>query len=356
MTLDEILEFNSQYDVDDDEYNTIEIVTHNGTDFISINDIVPIKITNISPVLVGNEAIEIYDSNQSFIGVIVLPDSNKNIEEMTEYEIAAMLVDSVDQNEYLAGFLKSTYAVIAKQNLSNYIDKYYDSTPVWGKFSHKEYALNCIDTISRLTAIESINIPTDYHMENAHRLIRYDCALDRYLKKYHQFELLFDYDFVNKIKQMGDDIKDFGKIIMKYSNKDIDRLKDVVVSRTESSLNLQRLKEKMIKVANYEDISREIFQNYSKESNPIKKDDVFDYIIRENTLEYSDIRTVYNSLNQTMYDNFILKLALYWIYRVRCCIAHNRIGEYIITLDDENFVHDFAEPLIDELLLQCLIQ
>lgn len=39
-------------------------------------------------------------------------------------------------------------------------------------------------------------------------------------------------------------------------------------------------------------------------------------------------------------------------YNVRCCTAHNRIGEYVISNDDEGFVVEFAEPLLREVLCQ----
>jgi hypothetical protein len=34
------------------------------------------------------------------------------------------------------------------------------------------------------------------------------------------------------------------------------------------------------------------------------------------------------------------------IYRTRCCIAHNRLGEYIIGVNDIDFVKIIAVPLL----------
>ncbi|NES18002.1 MAG: hypothetical protein F6K41_03525 [Symploca sp. SIO3E6] len=52
------------------------------------------------------------------------------------------------------------------------------------------------------------------------------------------------------------------------------------------------------------------------------------------------------------YETIIIKIAAYWIYRVRSCIAHNRIGEYIMLPEDEEFIVEFAEPLLREVLYQ----
>jgi hypothetical protein len=50
--------------------------------------------------------------------------------------------------------------------------------------------------------------------------------------------------------------------------------------------------------------------------------------------------------SRVIYDKLILETAAYWVFRVRCCIAHHRIGEYLLTQLDEEFVVEFAEPLL----------
>ena len=56
------------------------------------------------------------------------------------------------------------------------------------------------------------------------------------------------------------------------------------------------------------------------------------------------------------YDNLVIEFSAYCIYRVRCCISHNRIGEYVMSNDDEGFVVEFAEPLLREVLCQIFSQ
>ena len=53
-----------------------------------------------------------------------------------------------------------------------------------------------------------------------------------------------------------------------------------------------------------------------------------------------------------IYNNLIPKVCSYWIYRIRSSIAHNKFGEYIMDNDDEDFIVNFAEPLLKEMVLQ----
>ena len=55
---------------------------------------------------------------------------------------------------------------------------------------------------------------------------------------------------------------------------------------------------------------------------------------------------------QTNNRMLIINIATYWIYRVRSSIAHSRIGEYVMSTSDEEFVVEIAEPLLRSVLVQ----
>lgn len=59
-----------------------------------------------------------------------------------------------------------------------------------------------------------------------------------------------------------------------------------------------------------------------------------------------------NIVTEDKHSEFILRIVSYWIYRVRCSIAHNKIGEYLLSWEDEEFLVKFAEPLLLEVLKQ----
>ncbi|WP_217361105.1 hypothetical protein [Dolichospermum sp. UHCC 0406] len=61
-------------------------------------------------------------------------------------------------------------------------------------------------------------------------------------------------------------------------------------------------------------------------------------------------------ISENNYDDLVINFSAYCIYRVRCCTAHNRIGEYVMSNDDEGFVVEFAEPLLREVLCQIFTE
>jgi hypothetical protein len=40
----------------------------------------------------------------------------------------------------------------------------------------------------------------------------------------------------------------------------------------------------------------------------------------------------------------------YWVYRIRCSIAHTKIGSHIFVSEDEEFVSSVGEKLIDSII------
>ena len=332
----------------------VEPLEYNGKNYVSINNKVPLKVCIISKSLNSETAIEIKDNTQNVLGVLIPKIYNNPIETMSEYEVAALFYDAENYEQALLNQIKCPYVVIEENKLEKYIDDYYDFAPVWGMFSHEDLIYPNQNIKNELIAFGGMNYPTQYHKENFIRLVSLELALDRFLKKYHQFELLFDYDFVMKIKAMNDDLKDFGRHIKTYNNDEMERLKETVHSRMSATIDLTSLKTRMLKIIGYKDTARAIFQEYGKKANPLS-DDLFEYIISQTTLEEEALKqNKKNFKSNEDYDNFIINTAMYWIYRIRCCIAHNKIGEYILTIDQEEFMAEFAEPLIDTILIQCI--
>src|SRR5690606_13275654 len=105
----------------------------------------------------------------------------------------------------------------------------------------------------------------------------------------------------------------------------------------------------------YQALGEEIFIKFGKSKEPIKLTDPIKY---NNLLATTDIFIDPNVIHSTIqiqtsnYNKFIHSVTAYWIYRIRCSIAHFKIGEYILTRDKEEFIVEFAEPLIKEVLLQ----
>jgi len=101
-----------------------------------------------------------------------------------------------------------------------------------------------------------------------------------------------------------------------------------------------------------------IFQDNGKESNPIK-DDRWVALIQflqltpeKQTHDKAKEEKLISRATEDALKDFLANLAAYWIYRVRCSIAHNREGEFIFNRSHEEFIVDFAEILLKEVIQQ----
>ncbi|MEV3839765.1 hypothetical protein [Aeromonas dhakensis] len=73
--------------------------------------------------------------------------------------------------------------------------------------------------------------------------------------------------FLFRISRLNDDIVGFGKLVKNYSNKEIDSLKEIIYCHAYDFTKICAL---MAIPAQHKDVARCIFQDYSKDSNPIK--------------------------------------------------------------------------------------
>ncbi|MBM6499265.1 hypothetical protein [Flavobacterium macrobrachii] len=168
-------------------------------------------------------------------------------------------------------------------------------------------------------------------------------------------ELEFDYSLIKKIQSLNitTDSNQIGNLLNEYNRNEVDRLFDLVSSSC-SDVNNLALKLNGIKI--FQSLGEEIFIRFGKGN---KGNLYLSDITKYNSL-LSDADAFANStsvqthakVNVSEYDKFIHTITAYWIYRIRCSIAHFKIGEYILTRDKEEFIVEFAEPLIKEVLIQ----
>ncbi|MGF6355227.1 hypothetical protein ABIE27_003141 [Paenibacillus sp. 4624] len=133
------------------------------------------------------------------------------------------------------------YIVLDKRSLNRYMEKFHNTSAIWGQFLHKEQdrLRSHIREVSQIVAVSDIELPTMYHNEIATRLIKEPFAFERFLKNYHLIELLFDYDLVNNIKDLDDDLKGIGKLLSQYNSKEFNRLIYVLGGRINSIPSLE---------------------------------------------------------------------------------------------------------------------
>ncbi|KHN50752.1 hypothetical protein [Pectobacterium fontis] len=324
--------------------------------------IMPIEITSTS--ISASSDIILCDDLDTEMGVICLSTNEVSTEfdSLTIPQYICSIVDSeLNRDEdnsclhslsFTPGFSKS-YILLNENFELDYINNFQDTAPLWGGFSHTPVTLPYSNDKFKIRAIKGLHIPTREHTSKLIDAINSTNGFDRFLKKYHLLELLYDYVCVIKLKTLPPSIKEFRNIMLSYDKEEISSLKNLMGDYV---TEIGGILDSMYKLIPFLDLAKDIFQHYSKDSNPLK-DPVrwsrFIEIISASNASYDNYKSKFgNSKTADEYRKDILNIAAYWIYRMRCSIAHNKIGEFIFDSQQEIFIVEFGETLIDEITKQ----
>ncbi len=291
-----------------------------------------------------NREINVYDAKGNRLGYIIFT-KNINYDSISSPEdLQIALVNELDSSVIPSTYVfKYDYLIIYEENLKKYLRDYKNTSRLWGSFCHIEdikphiytYALNQ----SSITANNNLYYPSLLHKEKAVQIITEPDPFTRFLKLYHLLELQFDVHTVIEINKLDKDYKEIGKILRDYKREDIERLTSIIKFNCK---NLISLFQKLNRIKDYKKIAETLLYEYGKGSNPITSFVALEKIISEGGFTL-----------QLMQKIDIYKFIAYCIYRVRSSIAHNKFGEFILTSKDEEFIINFAEPLIKEVIIQC---
>jgi hypothetical protein len=339
----------------------------------TLDGMIPIEVDAVSFSYEGDVDIEVRNEDDNLLGVLCICKSltDINIASVTDARYIAY-IHEVDKHTFQGGlpykFIKN-YLVIDVSEYDNYKNKYMNSAPIWGGFFHSNTESSLQNAYrfqpSKLIARTGIELPTRYHQESSMRSVVQPYAFERFLKLYHLLELIFDWNLVQEIKSLNDDLQGIGQLLNEYSgNNELERLKVLLKSKCNDNKKIDKIANCLnkIKSPDYLDKGIKIFFNYSKSGNPYKISNITPFPDLMSHGGFSRTNTKENNPNNIQgitnkgYDNLVIEFSAYCIYRVRCCIAHNRIGEYVMSNDDEGFVVEFAEPLLREVLCQIFSQ
>jgi hypothetical protein len=253
---------------------------------------------------------------------------------------------------------KHNYLLIHKDFIDEFHLKYSSTSSVWGGFKISEnisvinYYKKQISTISIPDELKELDT---YAQDSIFRALDQKHSFERFLKLYHLLELEFDYSLIKKIQALNITTHSnlIGGLLNEYTRTENDRLYDLISSKC-SSINNLALKLNGIKP--YKALGEQIFINFGKiKGGNLFLSDSTKYNALLNDVDSfvstSSVNT-YAKIGLSDYNRFIHTVTAYWIYRIRCSIAHFKIGEYILTRDKEEFIVEFAEPLIKEVLIQ----
>lgn len=253
---------------------------------------------------------------------------------------------------------KYDYLLVHKDFIDEFHLKFSDSAVVWGGFKISEdvnvinYYKKQIPFIEIGEELKELDL---YAKDSIYRALEQKSAFERFLKLYHLLELEFDYSLIKKIKDLdvSTESNRIGTLLNDYSRTELDRLFELI---TTSCVDVNALAQKLNLIKPFQSLGEEMFINFGKGGKAnYSLADVNKYnSLLADTDSFISSTSVKNfaKVNEVEYDKFIHYITAYWIYRIRCSIAHFKIGEYILTRDKEDFIVEFAEPLIKEVLLQ----
>jgi len=307
--------------------------------------------------------IDLVDDAGRELGVLCLACEQHqfHVAEMTEVRFIAYLLDRGEKGQVsLSSYhtFSLSYCFVKKECSQIYRDNYLNTAPIWGGFTHTKKPILKASSIDKIVAESDFIVPTDEHALKMSAVIFSTDGFDRFLKKYHLLELMYDYIYVLQLKTMESSLSNFREVMAGYSSKEIESLRMLM---NEYVTDTSKVADSMLLISEYKSVAESIFQGSSKESNPLAKSDSwpnFWSMVDSGSLSYSDYSSLGgkgkfgNAKNPDEYKKLLLKVASYWIYRIRCSVAHTKIGEHIFKAADEKFVVDVGETLIDVLIEQ----
>jgi hypothetical protein len=243
------------------------------------------------------------------------------------------------------------YVVIDEAELERYISHYMVGSALWGGFSHGPATAVHPGWKNIVQARPNVVAPTSHHQTTFVLTTQATGPREQFLKLYHTIELLFDYVTFRKLTKCGNDLDGFGKIMAAYQRSELDKLRAII---REFCCDLDGLRNHIAGLLPYIDRAEQIFQDHTKEGNPLdaRKWTTFRELIEAGTLDSESLKKKSLAGNTKALEDLLVGLTAYFIYRLRSSIAHSRIGEYILTEADDEFVAHFGIGLIEEVTMQ----
>ena len=269
--------------------------------------------------------------------------------EMTRYQYTALLADALDVSAVLgAARISRDYVVIDEAELPRYIEHYRDGSALWGGFHHGEAPAFPTGGVREIKARRGIAAPTSHHLKSLLLLTRATNPREQFLRTYHLIELLFDYVTYRRFVKAGNDLAGFGRIMSAYQRSEFERLKSIV---KDFCRDLDAVAAQMARLEPFIAQAEDMFQTQGKDGNPLKEQrrwTAFRSLVEAGTVDRAQAATSGLAAGAAQFDEVISAVAAYQIYRLRSSIAHSRIGEYLLTEDDDAMISDFGLPLLAE--------
>ncbi|WP_146108523.1 hypothetical protein [Mixta gaviniae] len=330
--------------------------------YLSVNGNVVIPVREIEKSINTNTVmdVDIQNENDELIATLCLMnlDHQENVYSLSKNRLFAFFYDSILAGTCEANHQFSSHYVVIEPEHYEYYLSIMNTSELWGGYTHKEKPVGKVRTIGNIKIKQNYQYPSLNHNESMVMAIYSLSTFERYLKYYHQLELLFDAVRISKLKAINtNDLKGYADALKICSKgNEISHLEYIIKNYVTS---FDEIIESMSLIINYEALAKDMFQGYSKEGNPLSDEARWSVNIKhlnENNYNPATLATSVQHQGSTvrlinkndigLFNDFLVKVISYWIYRIRCSIAHNRISEYVFSYSDEGFISEFGERLL----------
>jgi hypothetical protein len=283
------------------------------------------------------------------LGCLVHPDPSELIawNSLSDYRMAAALCGlTTIQYKQPAAFTMS-YMVIKIDQFQEFVTSYLSGMPVWGGMIHRWAAGNPLAVKRNLCkGLKSVIPLTEEHEMALIRAVNARHPFDRYLHLYHQFELLFDVVWIQKLKSAPSTAAALAVLRdMQNEQSELERLTAIF----KQYVNGSEIIPKMAAISKFEATAKLLFDEHGSVKNnpvPLSKRIEFWTSLSTGTPERCLDSVFSTNKIAEKRNEAALRVVSYWIYRVRCCVAHKRDGLYVLSESDHTFVLEAMEPLL----------
>lgn len=335
--------------------------------FIVVNGLVVIPVFRVHKYSPRNDVYEIpisYDHQEvgSLCLMSMIGARDDVLSALTANQYASYLA-LVSQAGFLNGDFPSFSQDCVVINQAN-IEAYWankESSAVWGGFCQIEGSMPIAEgeiesSTASIVIRAGCKARTPRHLECLMLAAKSSRATERFLHLYHYLELDYDYEVVRAIKSIDENDPRSLWDVLKSQKDEFERIIHVVSGYSDFA----KLESLFLELRNHEAAATRLFYEYGKDSNPLKSQDAFDkQFIKSPIISRPELDKI--KRDENLQDNFaakddeyrkkLIRLSCYWVYRVRCSIAHNKLGEYYLNkTDDMDLVVKFVEPLLIELI------
>ncbi|MFP5239945.1 MAG: hypothetical protein ACLGQW_08950 [Acidobacteriota bacterium] len=321
------------------------VVDYPAFGLFAVNAKVPLRVTQVSGSIPPGSFVDV-NIGGTFAGLLYVLDSACEYlpSALSDYQYAAYLADTSFEDFNRPFIFKHSYFVVDEGELPGFLASYAASSSIWGGFVlDVSGGINVVREIcpvpGSIQAIQ-LSLPSLHHTMLANLSTFQFSAFDRFLRLYQLLELSFDQRLVQQIQALGDDLFGIGQLLSTYSSSELDRLKAIVGPRiTNNNVIISCLDD----VLPFKDIASKLLYEYNKKGFTLTLAEFESGVAR-------GFAAAFAGQNISKLVPFVC----YVLYRVRCSIAHQRIGEFIFSHNDEKFIICFAEPLLRQVLIQVL--